>query len=146
MRTVMNTFADPALLRLHVCSPAPLAGVLPELHMLPEEEPEQQLQDVTATQLAEHQAAKKAAANKAAGAAASGLGGFAGAKAGQHSKQSGAEASKKAASAKQTATTSSADAAQRGVSEGGTAPCALSQAQLRKLQVERQQLLGECYR
>jgi hypothetical protein len=126
------------------------AELLPELHMLPEEEPEQQLQDVSKAQLAEHQAAQKAAADKAAGASAGGLGGFAGAKAGPQNKHATAETSKRTAAGgaiapvKQGSGASSADAAQRGASEAGAAPCTLSHAQLRKLHVERQQLLGKC--
>jgi hypothetical protein len=121
--------------------------LLPELHMLPEEEPEQQLLHVSEAQVTEHQAAKKAAADKkAAGAAASGLGGFAGAKAGAGGKQAAAD--KKAAggaatTVKQAGSASSADASQHSASEASAAPCTLSQAQLRKLHVERQRLLGE---
>lgn len=125
------------------------AEPLPELHMLREEEPEQQLQDVSEAQVAEHHAAKKAAADKAAGTTAGGLGKFAGAKAGP-SKQAAADAHKQAgaggsaAAAKQPGGASSADAVQRSASEAGAAPATLSHTQLRTLHVERQHLLGEC--
>ncbi|WIA29897.1 hypothetical protein OEZ86_012366 [Tetradesmus obliquus] len=124
---------------------------LPELHMLPEEEPEQQLQDVSEAQVAEHHAAKKAAADKAAGTTAGGLGGFAGAKAGP-SKQAAADAHKQAgaggsaAAAKQPGGASSADAVQRSASEAGAAPATLSHTQLRTLHVERQHLLDDITR
>jgi hypothetical protein len=114
--------------------------------MLPEEEPEQQLLHVSDAQVAEHQVAKKAAADKAAGAAAGGLGGFAGAKAGSGGKQAAADKKAAAGAAtpvKQACSAGSADASQHGASEASAAPCTLSEAQLRKLQVERQRIVGE---
>jgi hypothetical protein len=126
--------------------PGLFAELLPELRMLPEEEPEQQLLHVSEGQVDEHLAAKKAAADKAAGAAAGGLGGFAGAKAGSRGKQAAAD--KKATGGATTVTkpagsTSSGGASQHIASEASVAACTLSHAQLRKLHVERQRLLGE---
>ncbi|KAF6255839.1 hypothetical protein COO60DRAFT_167145 [Scenedesmus sp. NREL 46B-D3] len=121
-----------------------ITELLPELRMEPDEEPEQQLLDVSEGQLAENQAAKKAAADKAAETAAGGLGGFAGAKAGSAGQQAISDTGKKAAggiaaASKQAGATSAADAVQHGASDA--APSMLSHAQLRKLHVERKHLL-----
>lgn len=112
------------------------AESLPQLAMLPEEEPEQQLVHVSEAQLAEHAAAQKAPADKAAGFG--GLGGFAAASGG---------ASKAAAAAgtqsKKQQQGGSAAANLRGSADGLCSVRELSEPERHRLQVERDQLSGE---
>lgn len=112
--------------------------------MLPEEEPEQQLLEVTPAQIAEHQAAKKAVAGKAASSGTTGgLGGFAaaGAAGTGAGKATSHGAKKKVPDA---ATCLSNGASSSGANEPSMSAVAdISQAQRRKLQVEKQYMQGK---
>eukprot|EP00879_Flechtneria_rotunda_P013188 GHRR01013773.1.p1 GENE.GHRR01013773.1~~GHRR01013773.1.p1 ORF type:complete len:651 (+),score=294.03 GHRR01013773.1:456-2408(+) len=123
---------------------------MPRLAMLPEEEPEQQLTIITPAQLEQHAAAKKAAATKAAGGDA-GLGGFVsgggagGAKGTAPASKAAADADSKGgthAGSANGAQTAAPDSCVAAAAPGGL-PAALSQAERRWLEVDRQQLLSE---
>lgn len=106
--------------------------------MLPEEEPEQQLLEVTAAQIAEHQASRKIATAKAASSGATGcLGGFAAAGA------AGAGASKAVSSDRKKKALDAATHLSKGADSSAVAAANLAHPETRKLQTEKQQLLGK---
>jgi hypothetical protein len=113
--------------------------------MRPDEEPELQLLQVSEAQLAEHIAAQKAAADKATGMGA--LGGFASAAADGNNKPTAATAA--AASAAHTGGQSKQQQQQQQTHFVGSLHSTmqareLSPLELHRLQVERDQLSGEC--
>lgn len=117
----------------------PSAEVLPQLSMLPEEEPEQQLLHVSEAQLTEHIAAQKAAADKAAGLGA--LGGFVAAAGGPGKAAAGAAAG----GAKADSPPKQQQQQQRHAEELHSVR-ELSEPERCRLQVEREQLCGKCWR
>lgn len=117
------------------------AESLPQLAMLPEEEPEHQLMHVSEAQLAEHAAAQKAAADKAAGFG--GLGGFAAVSGGPSKAAAG---SPKTGTQMKQQQQGSAAAKLRGSADGIMCSVReLSDPGRHRLQVERDQLHGELH-